>query len=79
MGKKERCTNSLVLIVNPVVSDGRIYVIGGDFGPPEADVEEYDPAIDTWRKKGDMPTPRGTEGETPSVYSPRISVLVFGS
>jgi len=46
------------------VADGRIYVIGGDFGPPDADVEEYDPATDTWRKLPDMPTPRGALSTT---------------
>jgi len=41
------------------VVDGRIYVIGGDAGPPDAEVEEYDPATDTWTARADMPTPRG--------------------
>jgi len=41
------------------VVDGRIYVMGGDFGPPDAEVEEYDPATDTWTARADMPTPRG--------------------
>ena len=41
------------------VADGRIYVIGGDAGPPHAEVEEYDPATNTWTARADMPTPRG--------------------
>jgi len=49
---------------NAPVVNGRIYVIGGDFGPPEADVEEYDPATDTWVKRPDMPTPRGALATT---------------
>jgi hypothetical protein len=39
--------------------DGRIYVIGGDAGPPDPEVEEYNPLTDTWATRADMPTPRG--------------------
>jgi N-acetylneuraminic acid mutarotase len=47
---------SLTSVVN-----GRIYVIGGERGPeaePASAVEEYDPAMDIWRKKADMPIPK---------------------
>jgi N-acetylneuraminic acid mutarotase len=43
------------------VVDGKIYAIGGWLRPPErviSDVEEYDPATDTWTKKASMPTAR---------------------
>jgi N-acetylneuraminic acid mutarotase len=46
------------------VVDGIIYAIGGWGGEPDADgtflstVEAYDPAMDTWAKKADMPTGR---------------------
>jgi len=47
------------------VVNGKIYAIGGDGGnylpaPTLSVVEEYDPATDTWTKKADMPTPRGS-------------------
>jgi len=46
------------------VVNGKIYVIGGAVKDGEdwavtASVEEYDPEIDTWTKKADMPTARG--------------------
>jgi hypothetical protein len=47
------------------VVNGKIYAIGGIIGGIDAGfpftsiVEEYDPAADTWRKRTDMPTPRG--------------------
>jgi len=49
---------------NASVVNGRIYVIGGDFGPPKANVEEYDPATDTWTTRADMPNPRGALSTT---------------
>jgi N-acetylneuraminic acid mutarotase len=49
----------------PTVNE-KIYVIGGwtehDLNDGQATVEEYDPTTDTWVKKADMPTPRGTLG-----------------
>ncbi|TKJ33435.1 MAG: hypothetical protein CEE38_20760 [Planctomycetes bacterium B3_Pla] len=46
--------------------DGKIYVIGGFVRPgvwteelATSDVEEYDPATDTWTQKAPMPTVRG--------------------
>ena len=45
--------------------NGKIYAIGGDPGNSPATyvglptVEEYDPVMDTWTKKSDMPTARG--------------------
>jgi RNA polymerase sigma factor (sigma-70 family) len=36
--------------------NGRIYVIGGEWGVPVATVEEYDPINDSWKRKQDMPT-----------------------
>ena len=45
------------------VVDGKVYVIGGvasggGLGPALSTVEEYDPAMDTWTRKVDMPTAR---------------------
>ena len=46
------------------VVDGKIYVFGGQLttpiaaGPRVAAVEEYDPVLDTWTKKADLPAPR---------------------
>ena len=44
------------------VVDGKIYAIGGWRDEPQAvglsTVEEYNPAMDTWTKKADMPTAR---------------------
>jgi len=47
------------------VVNGKIYAIGGDSGdylpaPTLSAVEEYDPETDTWTRKADMPTPRGS-------------------
>ena len=45
-----------------VVVDGKVLVLGG-YGPsPLATVEEYDPSTDGWRKRADMPAPRGFFG-----------------
>ena len=55
-----------------IVKDSKIYVIGGSFmqanwnGPsisyPLPTVEVYDPVMDTWTKKDDLPTPQmGTQ------------------
>lgn len=44
-------------------SNGRIYAIGG-YGASGrvATVEEYDPAINTWRTRARMPTARNSRG-----------------
>ena len=45
--------------------NGKIYAIGGDTGNSDATyvglptIEEYDPVMDTWTKKSNMPTARG--------------------
>ncbi|MHC4595708.1 MAG: Kelch repeat-containing protein [Planctomycetota bacterium] len=45
--------------------NGKIYAIGGDPGNSDATyiglptIEEYDPVMDTWTRKSDMPTARG--------------------
>ena len=61
------------------VVDGRIYVIGG--GSDETDfeylsnVEEYDPATDTWSRKTDMPTARGWMSPSSAVVDGKIYVI----
>ncbi len=51
--------------VSTCAVNGKIYAIGGDPGNSDATyiglptIEEYDPVMDTWTRKSDMPTARG--------------------
>jgi N-acetylneuraminic acid mutarotase len=60
------------------VVDGKIYVVGGEGNGAAASgvfpqVEEYDPATDTWTSRGEMLTPRhgmGAAGFDGGLYVP---------
>ena len=61
------------------VVNGKIYVIGGGESEPSdrvlSTVEEYDPIIDTWTTKADMPTARGWTSPSSAVVDGKIYVI----
>ncbi|MHC4434778.1 MAG: hypothetical protein ACYS14_07540 [Planctomycetota bacterium] len=64
-------------VVSSSVVDGKIYAIGGARGNPGIPtVEEYDPAMDTWTKKADMPMVNGAAAT--SVVNGRIHAIGGG-
>jgi N-acetylneuraminic acid mutarotase len=56
-------------------SDGLLYVLGGNFATPTAEVDAYNPTTNAWAQRSPMPAPRAELG---GALGPDGRIFIFG-